>query len=59
MISHLNDVRTFKTKIAAVGLFEMDVVSTLWIRIDFPALFIEFSQSILKNPDAKSSGLLI
>ena len=43
MISHLNDVRTFKTKIAAVGLFEMDVVSTLWIRIDFPALFLEFS----------------
>ena len=39
MISHLNDVRTFKTKIAAVGLFEMDFVSTLWIRIDFPALF--------------------
>ena len=35
MISHLNDVRTFKKKIEAVGLFEMDVVSTLWIRIDF------------------------
>jgi len=50
MISHLNDVRTFKTKIAAVGLFEMDVVSTLWIRIDFPALFIEFSPINIKKP---------
>jgi len=50
MISHLNDVRTFKTKIAAVGLFKMDVVSTLWIRIDFPALFLEFSPINIKKP---------
>ena len=58
MISHLNDVRTFKTKIAAVGLFEMDVVSTLWIRIDFTALFLEFSPINIKKQKKKKNRVI-